>query len=204
MGTRIVWAEAFTAESYNSAWRNDPWRMKLYGDAAYCQGINHFIMHGFVHNPFEDRFQPGLTMGFWGTQMNRHTTWWPYSASWHRYLARCQFLLRQGQPVADVLTYPPRAEHIPAPVLDSGPYRQTVLNDETLLNRLVVREGRIVLPHGTSYAALALVPGQPLRPKRCEESAIWSMTGRRSSAPLHPPVRRVWRTIPPAIRKSPA
>jgi hypothetical protein len=146
--------------------------MKLYGDAAYCQGINHFIMHGFTHNPWDDRVRPGLTMGFWGTQMNRHLTWWPYSMDWHRYLARCHFLLQQGLPVADVLTYPPRAEHIPAPVLDTGAFRQTVLNDETLLGRLAVRAGRIVLPHGTSYAALALAPGEALRPealrKLCE------------------------------------
>ena len=40
-----------------------------------------------------------------------------------------------------------------------------MLNDEALLTRLAVREGRNVLPHGTSYAALALVPGQPLRPE---------------------------------------
>ena len=164
-GQKVVWAEAFTAEAEESAWRNDPWRMKPYGDAAYCQGINHFIMHGFTHNPWDDRYRPGLTMGFWGTQMNRNLTWWPYSGGWHRYLARCQFLLRQGLPVADVLTYPPRAEHIPAPVLDTGAYQQTVLNDETLLERLAVRDGRIVLSHGASYAALALVPGQALRPE---------------------------------------
>ena len=164
-GHKVVWAESFTSESYESAWRNDPWRMKLYGDAAYCQGINHFIMHGFTHNPFGDRYQPGLSFGFWGTQMNRHLTWWPYSSGWHRYLARCEFLLQQGLPVADVLTYPPKVEHIPGPVLDTGDYRQTVVNDEALLERLAVREGRIVLPHGTSYAALALVPGQALRPE---------------------------------------
>jgi len=120
-GHKVVWAEAFTSEAHESAWRNDPWRMKLYGDAAYCQGINHFVMHGFAHNPWDDRHQPGMTMGFWGTQMNRHATWWPYSAGWHRYLARCHFMLQQGHPVADVLTYPPRAEHIPSPVLDTGP-----------------------------------------------------------------------------------
>jgi hypothetical protein len=164
-GQKVVWAESFTAEAEESAWRNDPWRMKLYGDAAYCRGINHFIMHGFTHNPYDDRVRPGLTMGFWGTQMNRHLTWWAYSMDWHRYLARCHFLLQQGLPVADVLTYPPRAEHIPGPVLDTGAFRQTVLNDETLLGRLAVRAGRIVLPHGTSYAALALAPGEALRPE---------------------------------------
>lgn len=164
-GRPVVWAEAFTAESWESAWRNDPWRLKPFGDAAFCRGINHFIMHGFTHNPWEDRFQPGLTMGLWGTQMSRHATWWPFALDWHRYLARCQFLLQQGEPVVDALSYPPKAEHIPGPVVDAGPYRQAVLNDETLLQHLSVRGGKLVLPHGASCAALALAPGQPLRPE---------------------------------------
>ena len=164
-GQKVVWAEAFTSESWESAWRNDPWRMKPFGDAAFCRGINHFVMHGFTHNPWDDRYQPGLTMGFWGTQMNRNATWWPYSRDWHRYLARCHFLLQQGHPVADVLSYPPKAEHIPGPVVEAGPYRQTVLNDEALLQRLAVRNGKLVLPDGNEYTALALAPGQALRPE---------------------------------------
>ncbi|MGA2660903.1 MAG: glycosyl hydrolase [Verrucomicrobiota bacterium] len=162
---KVVWAEAFTAESWESAWRNDPWRMKPFGDAAFCRGINHFVMHGFTHNPWDDRFQPGVTMGLWGTQMNRHATWWPYSRPWHRYLARCQLLLQQGHPIADVLAYPPKAEHIPGPVVDAGPFQQTVLNEETLLRRLTVHDGRLVLPDGNDYAALALAPSQALRPE---------------------------------------
>jgi hypothetical protein len=155
-GQKIVWAEAFTAGGETSAWRNDPWLLKPYGDAAFCRGINQFFMHGFTHNPFGDHIQPGLTMGFWGTQMNRHLTWWPYSSAWHRYLARCQFMLRQGLPVADVLSYPPRTEHIPRPLLDCAPYKEVVSNDETLVKRLSVKDGRLVLPHGVSYAALAI------------------------------------------------
>jgi hypothetical protein len=161
-GRKVVWAEAFTSESWESAWRNDPWRMKPFGDAAFCCGINHLVMHDFTHNPWDERFQPGLTMGFWGTQMNRHATWWPFSQDWHRYLARCHFLLQQGYPVGDVLAYPPKAEHIPGPVVEAGPYRQTVLNDEALLQRLTVRHGKLVLPDGSEYTALALAPG-----KRC-------------------------------------
>jgi len=66
---KVVWAEAFTSESWESAWRNDPWRMKPFGDAAFCRGINHLVMHGFTHNPWDDRFQPGVTMGLWSTQI---------------------------------------------------------------------------------------------------------------------------------------
>ena len=162
-GQKIIWAEAFTAESYNSAWRNDPWKLKSQGDVAFSRGINHFFMHGFAHNPFPDDYQPGVTMGYWGTQFNRHATWWPYSRSWHEYLARCQFMLRQGLPVNDVLVYPPQIVPTPHPM--EGPFRQVVLTDEVLMRDLAVRDGRLVLPHGTEFAALALNPNQPLRPE---------------------------------------
>lgn len=164
-GLPIVWAEIFSAESYNSAWRNDPFVLKPYGDAAFCRGINHFFMHGFVHNPFDDRYQPGLTMSYWGTQLGRYLTWWPYASSWHLYLARCQFMLRQGHVINDVLVYPAREEHIPGPAIDAGPFRQVVLNDDALLTRLSVSEGRIVVKDGGSFAALALTPNLELRPE---------------------------------------
>ena len=48
---------------------------------------------------------PGFSFGYWGTQFSRNVTWWPYSLPWHRYLARCHYLLQQGLPVADVLAY---------------------------------------------------------------------------------------------------
>lgn len=165
----MVWAEAFTAEPDQSAWRNDPWLLKPYGDRAFCEGINHFIMHAFVHNPFDDRYQPGLTMGYWGTQFSRHLTWWPLSSGWHRYLARCQYMLRQGQPVIDVLHYPQKKEHIPKEFGYAGPYRQVTLNDETLMDRLSVEDGQIVLPNGNSFSALVLNPEMPLRPEALEK-----------------------------------
>ena len=157
-GKNIVWAEAFTANSYCSAWRNDPALLKPYGDNAFCHGINHLVMHGFAHNPWGDNIKPGMSFGLWGTQLSRNLTWWPYSSAWHRYLARCQFLLSQGLPVSDVLAYPPKVEHIPSPVLECAPYKQVVCNDETLLKRLSVKNDRLVLPHGVSYAALAIPP----------------------------------------------
>lgn len=156
----IVWAEAFTSRAESNSWRNDPWLLKPFGDAAFCRGINHFVMHGFVHNPF-DNIRPGFSFGYWGSQFSRHLTWWPYSLPWHQYLARCQFMLRQGLPVADVLAYPPKTEHIASPVLECAPYKQVVSNDETLLSRVSVKDGRLVLPHGVSYAALAIPPKKP-------------------------------------------
>ena len=159
---KIVWAEAFTAEAHHSAWRNDPWMLKRAGDAAFTHGINQFYMHGFAHNPFPDRYQPGLTMGYWGTQFGRHLTWWQYSSSWHKYLARCQYMLQQGKPVYHALRYP--AEFKPNPVTSNGLYRTAQLTDELLLEKLSVREGKLVLPHGAAFSALQLTDA-PLRPE---------------------------------------
>ncbi len=41
-------------------------------------------------------------MGPWGLHYERTQTWWEQSTAWHEYLARCQYLLRQGLFVADV------------------------------------------------------------------------------------------------------
>ena len=46
--------------------------------------------------------RPGMTMGPWGLHYERTQTWWEQSKPWHEYLARCQFLLRQGRFVADI------------------------------------------------------------------------------------------------------
>jgi len=165
-GLQVVWAEAFTAESYNSAWRNDPWLLKPWGDAVFARGVNHFYLHGFTHNPFGNHLQPGFTMGYWGTQFNRHLTWWPYSFAWHRYLARCQFMLQQGRPVNDFLAYPPKYQASATKVLEAGVFRQVVLDDESLFNRLWVRDdGRIAVKGGGDFAAIILTPDMALPPK---------------------------------------
>jgi hypothetical protein len=164
-GLQVVWAESFTAESYTSAWRNSPQVLKPWGDAVFSRGINHVYMHGFAHNPFGDHLRPGFTMGYWGTQFNRHLTWWPLASSWHQYLTRCQYMLQQGRPVNDVLAYPAKTQPIASNAVESGPFRQVVLDDEALFNRLWVRDdGRIAVKGGGNFAAITLTPGLALRP----------------------------------------
>jgi hypothetical protein len=164
-GLKKVWAESFTAESYRSAWRNDPNVLKPWGDAAFCRGINEMYMHGFTLNPFDDRFKPGISMGFWGTQMTRNATWWPYAAPWHHYLAHCLYMLRQGRPVNDVLAYPSKIEPNSSMDVNSGPYRQIVMDDDVLFNRIWVQNGRVYVKGGGDFAALTLAPGIALRPE---------------------------------------
>ena len=44
-----------------------------------------------------------MTMGPYGVYWDRTQTWWGMAGAYHTYLARCQDLLRQGLPVADIL-----------------------------------------------------------------------------------------------------
>lgn len=162
-GQNLVWAEAFTAESYNSAWRNDPWLLKPIGDDVMSRGVNMFFIHGFYLNPFPDNIQPGITMGYWGTQYCRHLTWWKYASEWHRYLARCSYMLRQGRPVADVLVYPSELFFSTSSLYND--YRKVHLTDDVLMNSLAVDRNLLTLPNGNTFKVLVLKEGECIRPE---------------------------------------
>jgi hypothetical protein len=84
---------------------------------------------------------------------------------YHRYLARCQFMLRQGVAVADILYLTPEgAPHAfrpPASAVRGNPpdhreYNFDACSPETLIARAKVKHGQIVFPGGMSYRLLAL------------------------------------------------
>jgi hypothetical protein len=95
-GQNIVEAEAFTGLPGDSRWVETPAWMKPIGDAAYCAGINRFILHRFVHQPWDERHKPGATMGCWGTHFDRTQTWWEPGKALVHYWQRCQALLQWG------------------------------------------------------------------------------------------------------------
>ncbi len=99
VGQNIVNSEAFTALPQFSEWDETPARLKPVGDAAYCDGVNRFILHRFTHEPWNDRYKPGVVMGQWGTHFDRTQTWWEPGKAWVSYLTRCQALLQWGRPV---------------------------------------------------------------------------------------------------------
>lgn len=168
-GGGMVWAEAFTAQAYESAWAMPPRKLKPNGDQALLRGINQFFMHGFPHNPFDDNLRPGMSMGNWGNHFSRHQTWWKYAKPWHSYLARCGVMLRTGHPVADILVYPSRDRFEKRPEVSYDikwlkPYRATILQDENFLRKLRVDKGDIILPHGARYPVLGLTPNVAVTP----------------------------------------
>ena len=96
-GQNIVEAEAFTGLPGDSRWSETPAWLKPIGDAAYCAGINRFILHRFAQQPWDGRYKPGATMGCWGTHFDRTQTWWEPGKALVRYWQRCQALLQWGQ-----------------------------------------------------------------------------------------------------------
>lgn len=97
-GINLIQAEAFTALPQFSQWSETPSWLKPIGDSAYAMGINRFVLHRFVHQPWGDFHKPGVAMGQWGTQFDHTQTWWEPGKAWVSYLARCQALLQWGKP----------------------------------------------------------------------------------------------------------
>ena len=96
----ILEAEAFTGAPDQVSWTETPGWLKTVGDGAYLAGINRFILHTNPHQPWDDRFKPGMTMGQWGSHFGRTQTWWEPGKAWIAYLSRCQALLQWGSPAA--------------------------------------------------------------------------------------------------------
>lgn len=93
----ILEAEAFTGAPGNSMWNETPHRLKNIGDAAYLAGVNRFILHSNPHQPWGERYRPGISMGQWGTHFGRTQTWWEPGKAWLSYLNRCQAVLQWGR-----------------------------------------------------------------------------------------------------------
>lgn len=156
-GKRIVGAEAFTAGD-GEKWLYHPGSIKAMGDWAFSMGINRFVFHRYALQPWRDR-APGVSMGPWGLHYERTQTWWEQSGPWHRYLSRCQYLLQQGQPVADVLALAPEGAartFNPPPQLERAGYKADGCSSEVILGGCRVEKGLIVTPGGVRYRALLL------------------------------------------------
>ena len=101
-GKSIIQAESFT--TLRMTWNEFPGMMKTLGDRNYALGINRLVYHVFTHNPWIDR-RPGMTLSGVGLYFQRDQTWWKPGKAWVEYASRCQALLQEGIPVADIAVY---------------------------------------------------------------------------------------------------
>lgn len=162
-GKNVVSAEAFTAAN---AFRQTPHSMKARGDWAFTEGINHFVLHVYIHQPWDER-RPGMNAWF-GTDFNRHSTWFFKGKAYMDYVRRAHALLQQGRNVADIAYFigedAPKMTGAQNPPRPNG-YNYDYINGEVLLRDAQVKNGRIVLPGGASYRILVLPDQVTMRPE---------------------------------------
>jgi hypothetical protein len=198
LGRPLVAAEAFTADD-TEAMKQYPGSMKNQGDWAFCAGINRFVFHTFAHQPLGE-VRPGMTMGPYGVHWHRNQTWWPMAATYHRYVARCSFLLQQGTSVADILYLTP--EGAPQvfqppvsalagtnPLPDRKGFNFDGCSPETLMAKAEVRDGCICFPGGSSYRLLVLPSVDTMTPSLLGKIASLARDGATvvGSPPLKSP-----------------
>jgi hypothetical protein len=103
-GKTVTSAESFTSRPEIN-WMGHPAMAKVSGDLAWTHGINEFMFHRFAHQA-NTHVKPGMTMNRWGFHFDRTQTWWENAgADWFKYMARGQYMLREGVPVSDLLVF---------------------------------------------------------------------------------------------------
>jgi hypothetical protein len=131
-------------------------------DMALTEGLNRLVWHQFASSPVEMGL-PGQEY-FAGTYLNTKITWWQEAGAFTAYLNRGQFMMQQGEPVADVLYYygdqVPNYVRLksddPAGVLPG--YDYDVTDTEALLHRIVADASGLHTPEGIHYRMLVLPP----------------------------------------------
>ena len=131
-------------------------------DMALTEGLNRLVWHQFASSPAEMGL-PGQEY-FAGTYLNTKVTWWQEAGAFTAYLNRGQFMMQQGEPVADVLYYygdqVPNYVRLksddPAGVLPG--YDYDVTDTEVLLHRMVADSSGLHTPEGIHYRMLILPP----------------------------------------------
>jgi hypothetical protein len=167
-GKQIVQAEAFT--ELRLAWDENPAMLKPVQDRNYALGINRFVYHVFMHNPWPDR-KPGMTLDGIGLFFQRDQTWWKPGREWVKYAQRCQALLQVGKPVVDVAVFTgeelPRRSVLPDRLVSTLPgiFGNDVVESEA--KRLAnVGESLRVIPSGVTSSANMADPEKWIDPLR--------------------------------------
>jgi len=170
-GRPIVAAEAFTSLD-EERWQAYPGSMKALGDWAFSAGINRIVFHRYQHQPWSG-LRPGMTMGSLGVHWERTQTWWEMAGAYHRYLSRCQMMLRLGLPVTDVCYLVAEgAPHVfrpPASATRGNPpdhleYSFDGCAPEILRTEMSVANGHLTLPGGMTYRVLVLPERETMTP----------------------------------------
>ncbi|MCX6997368.1 MAG: glycosyl hydrolase, partial [Kiritimatiellaeota bacterium] len=140
-GKRKVYAESFTS---GLDLGHHPYNIKARGEELFCEGINQTLLHVYAHQPRDG--VPGKNPWF-GTAFHRNTPWFVQSRDWVKYLQRVNYMLQQGEPVADAAIYigdfAPQMTG-PANPVPAG-YDYDYMNSDALLRTVHVVNGEWVV-----------------------------------------------------------
>lgn len=106
-GHDVVSSEVWTWV-HSPSFRATPLDLKGEAHEHLLLGINQFVGHGWPYSPPE---APGMGWMFYAAgALDDRNPWWPAMPELTRYLTRLSWLLRQGEPVADVKVYVPASD----------------------------------------------------------------------------------------------
>ena len=168
---RFVQAETLTFDPTEGLFEA-PMKYRKTLHEAWSRGLNQAVIHKYTHQPADEK--PGM-LDY--DIFNRNFSWWPLADGFIGYMGRCQYLLQQGDFVADAAYFVGEGSFrfVPAkeflnPALPAG-YDYDGINAEVLFTRAEVRNRRLVLPpcksssgasggSGPSYRYLVLTDPQ--------------------------------------------
>ncbi|MCK5367146.1 MAG: hypothetical protein KAQ62_01295, partial [Cyclobacteriaceae bacterium] len=145
--------------------------IKIVTDGFLRSGATKFYTHGFSASPERD-LAPSRRTG-WATQANPTNTWWKYYPLLTEYIARCSYILRQGDFAPDIAIYSPLANQWTKNALNarrwtrdfdwgelgnlliSNGYDFDLLNDDALQNIAEFENGNIKI-RNLEYKVLLL------------------------------------------------
>lgn len=173
-GHPVAGAESFTGIG---GWVEHPARLKAIGDKTWAQGINQYIFHSYVHQPWN--VGPGLALSYHGLEFNRLNTWWKPARSYLDYIARSQAVLQAGRSVNDVLVFvgasSPNSTFLLPEVQQAGyDYDLAGVHD---LMQLTVTDGILRSPGGSRYEVLVLPSSSWMQPETLRKLAKLAEAG---------------------------
>jgi len=176
-GKQRVYCEAFTSFLDLD---HHPYSIKARGEQLFCEGINHFVLHVYAHQPRVG--VPGRNPGF-GTAFHHNNPWFNEARDWVKYLQRVHYMLQQGEPASDVAVYigdfAPQMTGPANPV--PGGYDYDYMGSDALLRTVQPKDGEMLVHDekdskriSTRYQVLAMDPRaietvRPLVRKRLDE-----------------------------------
>jgi hypothetical protein len=153
---KLVAAEACT--EIGVRWNEHPFTVKYLIDKNFALGVNHIVFHTFSHTPQLEVYPGSSFGGSIGFPLVRNQTWWRHTPAWIEYITRCQYMLQQGEYVADVLWY--LGDELERPPFQTASfpdgYQYDLLNPEILHTGLSVHDGRIRVKEGGEYRLIIL------------------------------------------------